>query len=119
MPFIKIAAIAVALAMDAFAVSIAVGMTLKKIGFRQKFRLAWHFGFFQAIMPIIGWSAGLSIQQWVENKDLNLDSCVHNRYRCWTLYRHRASDRSENGVCKTPQTLCGRMRRFYLTCHRD
>jgi putative Mn2+ efflux pump MntP len=69
MPLIKIAAIAVALAMDAFAVSIAVGMTLKKIGFRQNFRLAWHFGFFQAIMPILGWTAGVSIQQWVENFD--------------------------------------------------
>jgi len=69
MPFIKITAIAIALAMDAFAVSIAAGTTLKKVSFRQNFRLAWHFAFFQAIMPILGWTAGVSILAWVENFD--------------------------------------------------
>jgi putative Mn2+ efflux pump MntP len=55
--------------MDAFAVSIAAGVTLKQINFRQNFRLAWHFGFFQAMMPILGWSAGLYIRSWIENYD--------------------------------------------------
>ncbi|MCK5192779.1 MAG: manganese efflux pump, partial [Desulfobulbaceae bacterium] len=44
--------------MDAFAVSIAAGVSLKDVSSRQMFRLSWHFGLFQAIMPIIGWSAG-------------------------------------------------------------
>jgi putative Mn2+ efflux pump MntP len=65
--FLNISAIAVALAMDAFAVAIAAGVMLKKVSFRQNFRLAWHFGLFQAIMPVIGWSAGLSIRAWIEN----------------------------------------------------
>ncbi len=69
MQLINISAIAVALAMDAFAVAIAAGATLKQISFRQNFRLAWHFGFFQAMMPVVGWSAGLYIQSWIENYD--------------------------------------------------
>lgn len=67
--FFNMMAIAVALAMDAFAVSIAAGITLKKINFRQNFRLAWHFGLFQALMPIIGWSAGLTIREMIAHYD--------------------------------------------------
>jgi manganese efflux pump family protein len=67
--FIKILAIAVALAMDAFAVSIATGVNLKNVNSRQMFRLSWHFGLFQAFMPIIGWSAGLSIRSYIEHYD--------------------------------------------------
>jgi manganese efflux pump family protein len=63
MPLINIIAIAVALAMDALAVAITAGIALGEISFRQNFRLAWHFGLFQALMPILGWSAGLSVRQ--------------------------------------------------------
>jgi hypothetical protein len=40
-------ALAVALAMDAFAVSIASGVALRTVSARQTFRLAWHFGLFR------------------------------------------------------------------------
>ncbi|MBW2604419.1 MAG: manganese efflux pump [Deltaproteobacteria bacterium] len=55
--------------MDAFAVSIATGVNLKTVNFRQMFRLSWHFGLFQALMPIIGWSAGTSIRVYIERYD--------------------------------------------------
>jgi len=61
--------IAVALAMDAFAVSIAAGVALKSVSTRQTFRLAWHFGLFQAMMPVIGWSAGLTVRNSIEAYD--------------------------------------------------
>ena len=61
--------IAVGLAMDAFAVSIGAGLTLKTVDARQTFRLAWHFGLFQALMPIIGWLAGLSVERWIAPVD--------------------------------------------------
>jgi putative Mn2+ efflux pump MntP len=67
--FINISAIAVALAMDAFAVSIATGVSLKNVNARQTFRLSWHFGLFQAMMPVIGWSAGLSVRPYIERYD--------------------------------------------------
>jgi manganese efflux pump family protein len=66
---INILALAVALAMDAFAVAIAAGVTLKSVSPRQTFRLAWHFGLFQALMPIIGWSAGLTIRKHIAPYD--------------------------------------------------
>ena len=64
-----ILALAVGLAMDAFAVAVATGATLKTVSFRQLFRLAWHFGLFQALMPLIGWSAGLTIQNLIQAWD--------------------------------------------------
>ena len=69
MQFVNISAIAVALAMDAFAVAIATGVILKDVSFRQAFRLSWHFGLFQAMMPVLGWGAGLSIRTYIEQYD--------------------------------------------------
>jgi putative Mn2+ efflux pump MntP len=66
MHILTILGIAVALAMDAFAVAIATGVRLKTVSVRQTFRLSWHFGLFQALMPIIGWFLGASIQSLVE-----------------------------------------------------
>ncbi|MCB2146058.1 MAG: manganese efflux pump MntP family protein [Deltaproteobacteria bacterium] len=62
-------ALAVALAMDAFAVSIASGVSLRTVSARQTFRLAWHFGLFQAMMPIIGWGAGFTVRSRIEAYD--------------------------------------------------
>lgn len=69
MTLINIIAIAVALAMDAFAVAIAAGIKLGHVSLRQNFRLAWHFGFFQAAMPVIGWAAGLTIRNAIARYD--------------------------------------------------
>jgi putative Mn2+ efflux pump MntP len=69
MPILNILAIALALAMDAFAVAIATGVRLKRVSFRQFFRLAWHFGLFQALMPVLGWTAGLTVRDAIERYD--------------------------------------------------
>ena len=66
MELIHILGLAVALAMDAFAVAVAAGVTLKSVSPRQTFRLAWHFGLFQAMMPVVGWSAGLTVRSHIE-----------------------------------------------------
>lgn len=69
MEFSTIFLIAIALAVDAFAVAIATGICLPRVSFRHMFRLAWHFGLFQAGMNIIGWLAGLSIRTTIERFD--------------------------------------------------
>lgn len=69
MDLISIFFIALALAMDAFAVAISTGIILKKVTFRQFFRLSFHFGLFQFLMPVIGWLAGLSVQKFIQNYD--------------------------------------------------
>jgi putative Mn2+ efflux pump MntP len=61
--------VAIGLAMDAFAAAIAVSVSLRTVSRRQVLRLAWHFGLFQAMMPIIGWLAGVSIVSWIEAWD--------------------------------------------------
>jgi manganese efflux pump family protein len=66
---LNIIAIAAALAMDAFAVAVAAGIKLGRVSLRQNFRLAWHFGFFQAAMPVIGWAAGLTIREAIARYD--------------------------------------------------
>src|SRR5512142_1267040 len=59
-------AIALALAMDAFAVAIVTGLADVPLTHRRVFRLAFHFGLFQALMPAIGWVAGRVVYRWVE-----------------------------------------------------
>ncbi|MEW6288639.1 MAG: manganese efflux pump MntP family protein [Thermodesulfobacteriota bacterium] len=61
--------IALALAMDAFAVALAAGVALHPVSKRQLFRLGFHFGLFQGLMPIIGWLAGLSVQSMISAYD--------------------------------------------------
>jgi putative Mn2+ efflux pump MntP len=61
--------IAIGLGMDAFAVSIATGVVLPRITFRHVFRLSFHFGLFQFMMPIIGWWAGSAIAARIEAVD--------------------------------------------------
>ncbi len=63
--WLNVVGIAVGLAMDAFAVSIAAGLTLGTVSFRPVFRLAWHFGLFQFMMPVCGWSAGSHVARYV------------------------------------------------------
>lgn len=69
MDLLVIVGIALGLAMDAFSVAIGVSVALGGTSRRQTFRLAWHFGLFQALMPIIGWAAGTSVRPWIERWD--------------------------------------------------
>jgi putative Mn2+ efflux pump MntP len=62
-------AIALGLSMDAFAVSIVSGTTYKHLKTRHAFRMAAFFGAFQAIMPLIGALAGLTVKQYIEHYD--------------------------------------------------
>jgi len=62
---LSLIALSVALAMDAFAVALAAGAILQPLSFRPCFRLAFHFGLFQGLMPVIGWLAGMTVQSFV------------------------------------------------------
>ncbi len=69
MDTITLIGLALALAMDAFAVALGTGAVLTRLTGRHLFRLGFHFGLFQAMMPVIGWLAGQTIIQWVEAWD--------------------------------------------------
>ena len=69
MSLTTIIVIAVALAMDAFAVSIATGAAYKRPGVNHALTIALAFGSFQAIMPILGWLAGLTLREYITDYD--------------------------------------------------
>jgi putative Mn2+ efflux pump MntP len=69
MGWIGLFAIAFALAMDAFAVAIVTGLTVAPLTRRHVFRLAFHFGLFQALMPAIGWAAGKAVHTYISAFD--------------------------------------------------
>jgi manganese efflux pump family protein len=61
--------IAIGLAMDCFAVAICFGVLSKKIRWNLLFRMALLFGGFQAVMPVFGWLAGLSVESLMASID--------------------------------------------------
>jgi len=69
MDTITLLSLAVGLAMDAFAVAVGAGITLDRVTARRTFRLGFHFGFFQFMMPVLGWAAGRSIYGWIKAFD--------------------------------------------------
>ncbi len=66
---IEVSLIAIGLAMDAFAVSICKGLSMKKIDLKKLFIIALYFGIFQAGMPIIGYLLGESFESFVTSID--------------------------------------------------
>lgn len=69
MTFIELLAIAVALAMDAFAVAVCAGCAVGRARPRHYVRLCGAFGLFQAFMPILGWTMGRTVRPYIENWD--------------------------------------------------
>ena len=69
MNWIAVLGIALGLAMDAFAVSIASGLKLSRITPRHVFRLSFHFGLFQFLMPVIGWCIGSQMAAFIAGFD--------------------------------------------------
>jgi len=64
MSLLETIAIAVALGLDAMSVSAAIGVRWH--GPRQRFRLAWHMGLFQFLMPVLGWLGGAQLASLLE-----------------------------------------------------
>lgn len=67
--FIEIFLIGVGLSMDAFAVSICKGLSMKKIKKKDVFIIALFFGGFQALMPFIGWFLGKGFESYITSID--------------------------------------------------
>jgi manganese efflux pump family protein len=69
MSVIAVIGIAIGLAMDATAVAIGTSVLLGRVNGRQVFRFAFHFGLFQAGMPVLGWIAGRGLSAYIETWD--------------------------------------------------
>jgi putative Mn2+ efflux pump MntP len=80
MGLLEIILIAIGLSMDAFAVSITLGLSVQnrsskselnevKFKLKQALTAGLYFGFFQGIMPLIGYFAGLKFADRIHNID--------------------------------------------------
>ena len=69
MSFIALIFTAFALSMDAFAVSITKGMTIKNLKKSTALKMALTFGVFQGAMPLLGWALGISFESYIKSID--------------------------------------------------
>lgn len=69
MGLIEILLISVGLAMDAFAVSICKGLSMKKMDWHKGFIIASYFGIFQGAMPLLGYFLGIGFEDLVTSVD--------------------------------------------------
>jgi putative Mn2+ efflux pump MntP len=65
----EIIIIAIGLSMDAFAVSITLGLSIKRLNVKEILIPGIYFGFFQALMPLIGYLAGTIFADKIQNLD--------------------------------------------------
>lgn len=65
MGIFEILILGISLAMDAFAVSICKGLSMKKLNFKKMIIIGMYFGFFQALMPIIGYYLSKGFENFV------------------------------------------------------
>ena len=66
MGLVEIILIAVSLAMDAFAVSICKGLSMKKMDWKKAIIIALYFGIFQGGMPLIGYLLGVGFEESIK-----------------------------------------------------
>lgn len=69
MRLFEIIIISLGLAMDAFAVSICKGLSMKKMYWKNAIIIASYFGIFQAVMPLIGYFLGAAFSDLIESVD--------------------------------------------------
>lgn len=66
---IEIFAVSLAVAMDAFAVSICKGLSIRKTNVTHMLKAGLYFGFFQALMPFLGFILGVRFKDLIMNVD--------------------------------------------------
>ena len=69
MGIVEIILLGVALSMDALAVSVTSGITIKDLKPRHVLYIAFFFGGFQALMPVLGWLAGSVAVDYIRDFD--------------------------------------------------
>lgn len=69
MNLIEILVIGIGLSMDAFAVAVCKGLSLKKINLKQALIVGVYFGGFQALMPFLGYVLGKGFQEQIQSID--------------------------------------------------
>jgi putative Mn2+ efflux pump MntP len=66
---LEIFLVGISLSMDAFAVSLCRGLCMRKINYKHALIVSGTFGFFQALMPHIGWLLGRQFERYIVEFD--------------------------------------------------
>lgn len=66
---IELVLISIGLAMDAFAVSICKGLSMRKMNWKKAIIIGLYFGIFQALMPVLGYFLGSTFESLVVQID--------------------------------------------------
>lgn len=69
MDFFGLFVISIGLAMDAFAVAMCKGISMKKIALKYAIIIALFFGVFQGVMPLLGWLLATNFEKYIVNID--------------------------------------------------
>lgn len=69
MGVVELVFLSVGLAMDAFAVSVCKGLSMKKMNWNKAIIVSLYFGFFQAFMPLIGYLLGIGFEEKITSVD--------------------------------------------------
>lgn len=69
MDWIRLILIGISLAMDAFAVAVTSGIAIRNMRIEHALRIGLFFGFFQALMPYIGWNIGGFVNTYLSSVD--------------------------------------------------
>ena len=69
MGIIELIVLSIGLAMDAFAVSICKGLSMPRMKWKNAIIIGAYFGYFQALMPALGYLLGFNFQDRISNID--------------------------------------------------
>lgn len=69
MDTISIILIAIGLSMDSFAVSVANGLAIRDLNVKRILTISFLLALFHALMPLIGWFAGIGIERYIREFD--------------------------------------------------
>ncbi|MEG0979867.1 MAG: manganese efflux pump MntP family protein [Oscillospiraceae bacterium] len=100
MKITAIISIALGLSMDAFAISLTSGMTVKKLRASYAAKLATFFGLFQMLMPIIGWLAGVGFSEKVSAIDKYIAFVLLTIIGVKMIVETNKDKRNDEPVCK-------------------
>ena len=105
--FITLLLMGIGLAMDAFAVSICKGLSMKKVKWQHAAVIGLFFGGFQALMPFIGWLLGSQFEQYITSVDHWIAFGLLGIIGGKMLYEAIKGDEEEDecGCCKDSEKL--------------
>ena len=102
--YIEVLIIAVGLAMDALAVSVSSGITIKNMRFKHSLKMALMFGGFQAGMPLLGWWGGKIAYSYIHSFDHLIAFLLLTFIGGKMIYEALSTD-DENEKNQTPQPI--------------